>query len=308
MAEIALIESEQNLKMQNMEYLALNEEYQTLNEELEAKVKHIENINAELIISRNKAEEADRLKSAFLANMSHEIRTPLNSILGFSGLLKNNYMDAEKAGIFVDIINSSGQQLLTIINDILDISKIEAGQIEIVPGPLSVADFLREMHQQFLKMAELKNLNLVLNTGFLDQNPEITTDENRLRQILGNLLNNAIKFTHCGKVEFGILIKENFIEFYVEDTGIGISPENQEIIFKPFRQIKSSNTRLYGGNGLGLSISKALVEKLGGTIEISSEQKKGSIFTFTIPYTEKKISPSDIKLSSSGSDKSNEWK
>ncbi|NJO70419.1 MAG: hypothetical protein HC830_15060 [Bacteroidetes bacterium] len=108
-------------------------------------------------------------------------------------------MDAEKAGIFVDIINSSGQQLLTIINDILDISKIEAGQIEIVPGPLSVADFLREMHQQFLKMAELKNLNLVLNTGFLDQNPEITTDENRLRQILGNLLNNAIKFTHCGK-------------------------------------------------------------------------------------------------------------
>lgn len=288
MAELALIESEKNLKLQNNEYLTLNEEYQSLNEELAETIEHIQNINAELLVAKDKAEESDKLKSAFLANMSHEIRTPLNAILGFASFLKNPDLGLEKTVSFVDIIDSSGRQLLGIINDILDISKIEAGQISISISPVNITTILDELYQQFEKQAEQKEIQLKFNHEFQYRNLQISTDEIRLRQIITNLLSNAIKFTHNGYVELGTRIKDNYLEIYVKDTGIGISGSDKEIIFEPFRQVENNNSRMYGGNGLGLSISKALVEKLGGTISVESELGIGSTFSFTTPLTSDK--------------------
>jgi PAS domain S-box-containing protein len=239
-------------------------------------------IEFELTLAKNQAEESDRLKSAFLANMSHEIRTPLNAILGFSGLLREVSKSYEKTEEYVEIIESSGQQLLTIINDILEISKIEAGQIAITPGLVNINKVIRDLYQQFVEQSEQKNLKLIL----LDDYPGeflVWTDENRLKQIMCNLLSNAIKFTPEGKIQFGYTVEQDFIRFSVIDTGIGVTAQDQSIIFKPFRQVETGSTRNFGGNGLGLSISRALVEKLGGSITLKSESNNGSDFSFTIP-------------------------
>ena len=283
-ADEALKASLHDLKIQNEEYHALNIEYSFLNEQLKRTLESIKKMNAELLIAKSKAEESDKLKSAFLANMSHEIRTPLNGIMGFSSLLKDPDLSKEKTERFLHIIDSSGKQLLNIINDILDISKIEAGQIYITFNDVNINEIVEELHQQFTKEAELKNLSMVLNPDHLDKIIVTRTDENRLRQIFCNLLSNAIKFTTNGKIEFGLTIKENFIEFYVRDSGIGIAPGDISIIFEPFRKVASTITQLYGGTGLGLAISKALVEKMGGTITLLSNPGEGSKFVFTIPY------------------------
>jgi PAS domain S-box-containing protein len=283
-AELALKESEQNLKKQNIEYHTLNEEYLALNEELMKSINHIKQMNTDLVIAKNKAEESDKLKSAFLSNMSHEIRTPLNAIMGFSGLLKDPDLTQEKTEQFVEIISSNGEQLLTIINDILDLSKIEAGQITISSEAVNVDNLLKELFQQFKKQGDLKKVDLLLITDHPEGHIVTKTDEHRLRQVLCNLLSNALKFTSEGRIELGYTLKENLIVFYVKDTGIGIAPEDQSVIFKHFRQVETTFTRNYGGNGLGLSISKALVEKLGGSIVVDSEPDLGSTFTFTIPY------------------------
>jgi CheY-like chemotaxis protein/anti-sigma regulatory factor (Ser/Thr protein kinase) len=216
--------------------------------------------------------------------MSHEIRTPLNGILGFSAFLKDPDLDKDRSKKYIDIIESSGHQLLAIINDILDISKIEAGQVPLTIEPVNITRLFNELHQQFVNQAESKNLHLIQNSGHLDENIVVNSDETRLRQIFFNLLNNAIKFTEKGEVEFGLIRDEDFLRFYVKDSGIGISPAHQEIIFKPFRKVETSFTSRYGGTGLGLSISKALVEKLGGTISVQSVPDVGSTFSFSIPY------------------------
>lgn len=274
------------LRIQNEEYHALNTEYFSINEELKESLNRIQKINAELIVAKSMAEESDRLKSAFLANMSHEIRTPLNGIMGFSTLLKDPDLTKEQSERFIHIIDSSGQQLLTIINDILDISEIEAGQMSISSEEVNINEMLKELLQQFIKEAELKNMDLVLTNDHLPEPLVTRTDETRLRQVFCNLLSNAIKFTSKGRIEFGVSLKDNFIEFYIKDSGIGIAMEDQSIIFKPFRKAASTSTHLYGGTGLGLAISKALVEKLGGQISITSDKTKGSTFRFTIPYIE----------------------
>jgi signal transduction histidine kinase len=285
-ADEALKASIHDLKMQIEEYHALNVEYIALNEELKNGLNRIQKINEELVISKIKAEESDKLKSAFLANMSHEIRTPLNGIMGFSSLLKDPDLPREKAERFIHIIDSSGQQLLNIINDILDISKIEAGQMSISLEVANVNEILQELLQQFTIEAESKNLNLILNSDHLDENIVIHTDENRLRQVFCNLLSNAIKFTSKGKIEFGLSMKDHQIEFYVKDSGIGIALDDQSIIFEPFRKLESTKSQLYGGTGLGLAISKAWVEKLGGNLRLQSDPNQGSTFLFTIPYPE----------------------
>jgi signal transduction histidine kinase len=284
LAIMALEESEQLLKKQNLEYQKLNTEYISLNEELSESLVQIQKMNADLIIAKNRAEESERLKSSFLSNMSHEIRTPLNAILGFSKFLKEPGLPEDKINSFVDIIDSSGQQLLTIIDDIIDISKIEADLIRISSGPVNINGLLAEIFQQFKKQCESKGLNLYYTDEYKDGTITVQTDEMRIRQILCNLLGNAVKFTQKGKIEFGYLVKENRIAFYVKDTGIGIAPEDQLLIFKPFRQVETTTIRNFGGNGLGLSISKALVEKLGGTISLESAAGQGSTFTFDIPY------------------------
>ena len=246
------------------------------------KTKHI--VKA-LIKAKEKAEEADRLKSSFLANMSHEIRTPLNGILGFSQLLKEDDIDDERRNKYIDIINKGGEQLLNIINDILDISKIEVGQFSIVIEKYSVNAIINDIFLMFESQARSENKEFSYEKGLSDVESLIFTDEMRLKQILMNLINNALKFTLEGFIKYGYQRKDDFLEFYVEDSGIGVPAEKQEIIFDRFRQSNETTARDFGGTGLGLSISKGITELFGGKIWVESDGKTGSKFYFTIPYT-----------------------
>lgn len=281
--ENLLILSEKNLKEQNINYSDLNKNYAVLNAELTESINRIQHINNDLILSKVKAEESDNLKSAFLANMSHEIRTPMNAIIGFSEFLLQPGTSKTERDKYVHIIQESSQQLLSIISDIVDISKIEAGQISVELGLVDINKLMNELLLTYKKVNGAKSLKLFLITDRPDSLIQMQTDRNRIRQIFCNLLNNAIKFTKEGKIEFGYKTKANFIEFYVKDTGIGIALENQAIVFERFAQAKAPDGVLNSGNGLGLSISKALVEKLGGAIHVDSELGVGSRFVFTIP-------------------------
>jgi PAS domain S-box-containing protein len=241
----------------------------------------------QLLIAKAKAEESDRLKTAFLQNISHEIRTPMNAIVGFSGFLNNTDLDSEKRKNFIEIITKSCDQLLFIISDIISIATIEAGQEKIVEKEIDLNATLIQMNDQFQLEAKRKNVNLQL-APLTDNVDKILSDRTKLVQVLNNLINNALKFTIQGSINFGYTLKENEIEFFVEDSGIGIPPEMHDEIFKRFRQVESTSARQFGGSGLGLSISKAYVELLGGKIWLHSEPGKGSEFFFTIPY---KIAP-----------------
>lgn len=252
----------------------------------------------ELQIAKRKAEESDYLKSSFLANMSHEIRTPLNGILGFSQLLKKKDLQLEKRHLYSDIINNNGRQLLTIISDIIDISKIEAGQIVLEETEVEIQSLLQQLYVSFQNDLALKNkldIKLSIKNSIDSTNIYILTDEVRLKQVLQNLISNAIKFTHHGSITFGIDIQEKFLQFYVKDTGIGLSCENQKIIFDRFRQANESTTREYGGTGLGLAIARNLIELMGGKIWVDSIEKKGTTFYFTLPIKSNKSSVSQIK-------------
>lgn len=290
-AENALVVSEQNLKEQNANYSNLNREYASLNKELTDSINHIQHVNNDLIISKNKAEESDQLKSAFLANISHEIRTPMNAIMGFSELILDLESSNEMLNNYVRIINENTLHLLSVITDIIDISKIVAGQFTINIESVNIDKLLDDLFITYNKAVDSKKLKLRLSTDHARKPVQLRTDGTRIRQIFSNLLNNAIKFTKEGEIEFGYQLKEKFIEFFVKDTGIGIEPINQSLIFDEFRQVDAPHKELNRGNGLGLSISKALVEKLGGSIHVTSELGKGSIFVFTIPFK------SEIKIS-----------
>jgi len=230
-----------------------------------------------------KAQESDRLKSAFLANMSHEIRTPLNSIIGFSELLTDPVFDATQQAEFAKIILNSGNSLLSIISDIMDFSKIEAGQIIVNKFPFVTQTLIFEVQKEYSIVAQGKGIELRIDTMNPKEEIWITSDKNRLRQVLVNLVGNAIKFTKEGYVELGIKTTGDCIQFHVSDTGIGIPENYHGKIFERFRQVESADSRKYGGNGLGLAISKSLVEILGGKIWMESVQRKGSTFYFTIP-------------------------
>ena len=240
----------------------------------------------ELITAKEKAEESDRLKSAFLANMSHEVRTPLNSIIGFSELLADPDYEEVQKNEFIHLIAANGNQLLTIISDIMDISKIESGEMKIYSTQLDALKFISRIKEQFSFQAEAKNLELKLSLPDTEKEIIIYADADRLHQILNNLIINAIKFTAKGSIEIGYQLWGNMIEFYVRDTGIGIPEEYQDKIFDRFRQVEDASSRTYGGNGLGLAISKNLVELMGGKIWVESEPGKGSTIYFTIPSTD----------------------
>ena len=247
-----------------------------------------EQIKEELKQAKEKAEESDRLKSAFLANMSHEIRTPMNGIMGFSQMLQVKDFPKEKRNKFLDIIHSRTKHLLNIINDLVDVSKIEANQLTIQHQVFCLNEVLKELYRVYnnaLKVQEKTHIELKVHKALEDRNSYISTDSNRFRQIMDNLLSNAIKFTPEGSVEFGYeLQSDDQLLFYVRDTGIGISNDQQEHIFERFRQADDSSTRSYEGAGLGLTISKNLVELLGGGMCVESEKGKGSCFYFTLPY------------------------
>lgn len=253
----------------------------------------------ELIIAKEKAEESDRLKTAFLHNISHEIRTPMNSIVGFSGFLNEPGLMPEKRSEFAEIIIQSSNQLLSIITDIINIATIEAGQVKIKESELNLNAKMKYLYDEFSPKAQKQNISLSYKTNLSDPDSTIITDGTKLTDVLLNLIGNSIKFTKKGYVNFDYHVKDNHLEFCVEDTGIGIPIELQGEIFKRFRQVEDTATREFGGSGLGLSISKAYVELLGGNMWLTSEPEKGSKFYFTIPYKKslRKNGPSDSSLS-----------
>jgi len=234
-----------------------------------------------------KAEESDRLKSAFLANMSHEIRTPMNGILGFADLLNDDFIDPDEKRRFINIIKTNGQHLLSIINDIIDISKIDSNQLKITNVNFNLNHLLDELfiaYQNEIVQKGKTEITLQLDKALQDAQSHIISDDIRLRQILYNLISNSLKFTKSGFIRFGYSLSGDNLEFFVQDTGKGIAANKQSIIFERFRQEEETHTRQFGGTGLGLTISKALVELMGGKIWLSSEEGDGSTFYFTIPY------------------------
>ena len=241
-------------------------------------------VEEELIKAKEKAEESDRLKTAFLQNMSHEIRTPLNAISGFSGMLNKPELSEEKRKSFVSIIQNSSKQLISIVSDILTISSLETKQEKTNIDKVGINNIIVELLAIFKLQALNQNISLYAKQQLSNKQSEIYTDKTKITQILTNLLTNALKFTHEGFIEFGYNLKENELEFYVKDSGIGIKSEYHEKIFERFRQADKSINKLYGGTGLGLAISKAFAELLGGKIWVQSELEKGSTFYFTIPY------------------------
>jgi len=270
------------LKQKIYEIGVQNEEYKRLNEEL--------------IAAKNRAEESDRLKSAFLANMSHEIRTPMNGILGFAELLKTPDLSGEEQQSYIRVIEKSGIRMLNIINDIVDISKIEAGLMQVDIKDMNINEEIDHVHAFFRPQVEARQLLFWFNKGLPAEEAIIKSDSEKIYSILTNLVKNAIKYTDEGTIEFGYLKKGNFLEFYVKDTGIGISSDKLETVFNRFIQVGHPNKRAIQGAGLGLSISKAYAEMLGGKIWLESQVDKGSTFYFTIPYVtgaEKESAPKD---------------
>ncbi len=247
-----------------------------------------------LIKAKEKAEENDRVKTAFLKNMSYEVRTPVNTIVGFSDILNDPDLDAEKRRQFTDIIIQSSDQLLSLITDVISISSIESGQEKICEKEVNLNSICRLIYDQFIPKAENQNIILRYKTTLSDNEATIIADEQKLTKVLTNLVSNALKFTMKGYVEFGYRVKEGMLKLYVEDTGIGIPPEMQDEIFKRFRKAEITDDQQIIGSGLGLSISKAYVELLGGSMWLSSKPGKGSTFCFTLPY--KKASGNNLAV------------
>jgi len=242
----------------------------------------------DLALAKRKAEESDHLKTAFLSNMSHEIRTPMNAILGFSNLLSHPDISRNEKDEFINLIRLNGKNLLTLVEDIIDISKIDSGQLRIKNSPCQLHQVMTEVYDSFhddIKRRGLFNLKLYLKEGVSDKAIRVLTDEHRLKQILTNLIGNAIKFTERGFVEFGYTHeKDQFLQFYVKDTGIGIPKDKENQIFDRFSKFNSDKERIYGGTGIGLTIAKHLINLMGGEIWAESEPHIGTTFYFTIPY------------------------
>jgi signal transduction histidine kinase len=231
-----------------------------------------------------KAEESDKLKSAFLSNIAHEIRTPMHGILGFADLLKTTSLSAEQMQEYIVIIEKSSARMLNTITDLIDISKVESGQTEITLSMVDVKTKLEKMYAIFKPEADKKGIHFIIKDFLESEQVNIRTDRGKLETILSKLLKNAIKYTNQGSIEVGYESKGKFLEFYIKDTGIGIEKDKHQSIFDRFTQADNSLSKNYEGAGLGLSITKAYVEMLGGIIWVESEVGKGSVFYFTIPY------------------------
>ena len=286
---------EKQLQQKSEEIESQNEEYQQINEELQQTIN-------ELNIARKQAEESDRLKTAFLQNMSHEIRTPMNAIMGFADLLAENYNNRPKLEKYSEIINQRCNDLLDIINDILDISKIESGQLPVNIEDCNLRDMFAELTTFFSEQQERmgkQHIAFRLEAGCDNTQQIITIDKVKLKQIFINLISNAFKYTEAGTIKGGCRVDdENKLLFYLSDTGIGIPRDKHAYIFERFAQIKHGHNQAIGGTGLGLPIVKGLVTLLGGKLWLESEPGKGSTFYFTLPYNTLKAEPHKAKKTS----------
>lgn len=238
----------------------------------------------ELLIAKRRAEESDNLKSSFLTNLSHEIRTPMNSITGFLELLQSDDVNIEEQKTYIEQLRKSSGRILSTLNDIIEVSKIEAGQIQLEESSVNLNETLDYFISRFNSDAEEKGLELLSVKGLDNYQAFVKIDRLKLNSILNNLIKNAVKFTYRGSVKFGYELKGNKIELFVEDTGIGIPKERHESVFYRFVQADQSLTRPYEGSGIGLSIVKAYVELMGGVVTLESELGKGSRFSFEIEY------------------------
>ncbi len=261
-------------------------------------------IETELKQARDRAEESDRLKTSFLANMSHEIRTPMNGILGFANLLKDPDLEGEKRDLYLKHIEQSSKQLLNIIDDIIDISKIESGQLKISNRPVRINGIMDEIYSSFFHRIRgdgpgQKRVTFNLEKGNESADFTVVTDDYRLRQVCNNLIGNAIKFTEDGKITFGYkLKKKRHIEFFVKDTGPGIPQNKMSMIFDRFGQVNQESYSQPSGTGLGLPISNNLVKLMGGEMWVESKVNKGSTFHFTLPLvTEEAIAEPRVMIS-----------
>jgi signal transduction histidine kinase len=241
-------------------------------------------IHIQLEKTKERATESDRLKTAFLNNLSHEIRTPLNAIVGFATLLADPGNKQNERAEYMDIITHSSDHLLEIVDDIVEISKIETKIVKIKLKETNLNEMLRRVYDRFKPAALSKNILLKYEEKVGEEDIIVVTDGYKLFMTLTNLVSNAIKFTQEGKVEFGFRFKDDIIQFYVSDTGRGVEKEHQTNIFKPFYQVEMNSTARSEGTGLGLSIARAYVEMLGGQIWYTTEPGRGSVFSFCIPY------------------------
>ena len=292
---IAIEQQEKEIQAQAEQIEATNKELELQNQRLEETVRIR---TEEYRYAKERAEEADKLKSAFLANMSHEIRTPLNAIVGFSELLSANKDINEEIKSYFDIIRQSSNDLLGLINDIIDIAKIESGQLQFSITDCNLQLELEVLNSFYTNQIILENkqdnIDFVFSPDRNFPNLNVRVDPNRLKQILNNLLSNALKFTDSGKIELGYFVHEHEIEFFVIDTGIGIPKEFHSILFQRFRKIDQGDQRLYAGTGLGLVISKSLIEMHGGKIWFESTPQEGTKFFFTIPLVPGKQKKIDV--------------
>lgn len=270
------------------ELTATEEKLRASTEELQSTTDALKGSYEDISKALKKVEESDQLKTEFIQNMSNEIRTPMNGILGFSSLLANAGLSQELQKQYIEIIHSSGNQLMNIINDILEISKLQSNQIEPAFKKFDLNQFFNNLHSIFEIKANEKNIELNYNINQSNEHFDIWADEQILSKILNSLIENAIKFTNEGHIEFGYSIlkrsADQQIEIYVKDTGIGIKPENLQRIFIRFSQEDKTVSRKAGGLGLGLAIAKENAELLEGNIRLESAKDKGSTFYVTIPY------------------------
>jgi signal transduction histidine kinase len=283
-----LITANKELAFQNREKEKRANELLIANKELAFQNEEKEKRAAELVIAKEHAEQSDRLKSAFLANMSHEIRTPMNGVLGFASILKDADLSGEEREEYLELMEQSGARMLNIINDIVDISKIESGLTEVNLKESNINGQIDYIHTFFKPEMDKKRIQFFSKKSLPDKEAVIKTDREKIYAILTNLVKNAIKYTDEGSIEFGYNLKTEsqikVLEFFIKDTGIGIPKHRQEDIFERFIQADITDKMARQGAGLGLSISKAFVELLGGKIWVSSEEGKGSTFYFTLPY------------------------
>jgi signal transduction histidine kinase len=244
-------------------------------------------IEEALIKSKEKAEESDRLKTSFLNNISHEIRTPFNGILGFLSILQDHDLSDDEREEYIGIINQSADRLMNTINEIVEISQIQAGPMQVTSTETNIKKLIGDLVDRFKNDAENLGLEFIINMDLPENSDCISSDSIKLNTILVNLIGNAIKFTKAGSIVLGIRKNDDYLEFSVMDTGIGISENQNQVIFERFMHADVSRIRQFEGLGLGLSIAKAYAEMLGGKIWVESELGKGSTFYFTIPYNAK---------------------